>query len=141
MARAQGLLPSRVLFLGFELRERSMVASSLGPFGYLCCGTTVQEAVDAQGRPAFDVALVDARQRPRLALRHVDELGALAPGKALVVIAQTNDSFVYRHVSRTPRALVLYAPLSAPHLQEALDRLTGGPLWGSADELRRVARP
>jgi len=134
MARHSGLLPARVLFLGFEVRERGRLTSALGPYGYACVGTTIDDACDASGQPRFDVAILDARAMPRKSLALADRLRSMVPGIALVVVANMTDSFVYRHLAPIRRAVVLYAPVSPPHLQDALDRLTGGPHWGRPED-------
>lgn len=140
MAQLNGLLPVRVLFVGFDSRERGRVASSLAPFGYVCVGAGVEDAFEPSGDPRFDAVIFDARVRPRESLRLMDQFRADAPGRALVVVASPNDPTIYRHAAAIPRAIVLYAPLSLPHLQDALDRLTEGSEWPRAKSRQERVR-
>ena len=141
MVRSSGLLPARVLFLGFDSRERGRVASSLAPFGYVCVGGCFDEAFEPSGEPRFDAVILDARSRPRESLRLVDQLRAEAPSRAMVVVASPTDPSIYRHAARLRRTIVLYAPLSMPHLQEALDRLTEDADRPRVDDGPRHVRP
>ena len=104
----------RLRLLALPSTDRLRYRQHLEQVGYLVVG---DEA------PAFDALVIDARERPRMALKAVDQLRREGP-MPVVVLADPLDSFVYRHVAGLRRSVVLYAPLSASDLQEALDGVT-----------------
>jgi DNA-binding NarL/FixJ family response regulator len=109
--------PILLWLAGVPTQERLALARVLEPVGYV--------RVEGElGKVRYDVAVIDARTTPRRALAIVDAVRAEQPKCPFVVLADTNDTFVYQHVARLRRRVVLYSPVSWPHLQDALDRLT-----------------
>ncbi|MEZ4446671.1 MAG: hypothetical protein R3B72_46765 [Polyangiaceae bacterium] len=124
MRSSAGPVTARVLFIGVPAALQSTLVRGMTAYGYASVGARVEEGFEPDGTPRFDVAVIDARQRPTVALKQVEALRARAPKAAIVVHADPRDSFVYRTVARMRRAVVIYGAVAMDDFLQVLDGLT-----------------